>query len=459
MLSEVASLFQSASPAFCFITRAVNFFRALLFGTALIVVAVLASRGFHRFFDDAPPDEVDLDSITLSKGATVGEAFGLDLDGDAKTDFLFSEYFPKEPTKRGRVRIFRQTTDQRFEEITETHLGLVEVFHLRDLKLIDVNGDGFSDILLADHGPDVPPYPGASPRLLIQTHQGHYKDETEQRLPKLSDFTFNIVKIDVNVDGSPDIYLSNVKGGTSQPRLLINNQKGFFKEESWRLPKELTSKQICSMAALSVSFQKSTLRDLVIGGCDRRENGEGDSRDRALKIEKGKLVLLPPETLPKRYLDSTWGTVHIQPLPQADGNTDLLVATHPPGFDQGAVQIYKQTTGADGILKFEAGPLIWKSAQQLPIFVQWMWKLGVDDNPSHWILETREANSLKKPYFDRNRIFRLTPEEAFDKTAELNPILRRFGGHTIPINSGAVLFIEYSGKMRRLTALHHRESP
>ena len=90
----------------------------------------------------------------------------------------------------------------------------------RDVKFVDINNDGYADMIETING---------QTRLFINDAAGRLGDATRSLLPTMSFDSMDAVFGDVDGDGNLDIYLS-VRNGRN--RILINNGGGSFTDET-----------------------------------------------------------------------------------------------------------------------------------------------------------------------------------------------------------------------------------
>jgi len=109
------------------------------------------------------------------------------------------------------------------------------VEHARQWLVDDFNNDGFDDLIVADHGFDMPAFPGQENLLLLNDGAGKLVDATATSLSTVSSFTHGVSSGDVNGDGFVDLFLNNAQidpnpgfVAEKEGRLWINNGDGSF---------------------------------------------------------------------------------------------------------------------------------------------------------------------------------------------------------------------------------------
>lgn len=133
-------------------------------------------------------------------------------------------------TEHKPVSLQQHASSRLFEDATATALP-EDTSHTRDAQIGDLDGDADLDLFIAH---DNSRY-GRQPQIFINNGKGVFRDETSARLPQMLLLTNQIELADVNQDGALDIYLANTMDGPNDPPpdiLLMNDGQGHFRDET-----------------------------------------------------------------------------------------------------------------------------------------------------------------------------------------------------------------------------------
>ena len=194
-----------------------------------IVIVSEDDQTNELYFNDGTgtfTDESDRIPVT---GTTNGLVVA-DLNRDGAPDFLLAN--------NGQDAVIINDGSGRFTDETAARLP-VSLDVTQDAELGDVDGDGDPDLVVGNEGPN---------GLYINDGSGHFTDESRARIPlrETPEETREADFGDVDGDGDLDLLFANVSAfvedADPQNRLLINDGRGFFTDETEaRLPPDTDS--------------------------------------------------------------------------------------------------------------------------------------------------------------------------------------------------------------------------
>ncbi|HVH38123.1 MAG TPA: VCBS repeat-containing protein, partial [Sphingomicrobium sp.] len=153
-------------------------------------------------------------SYPVALNTYVHEFAMLDVDGDGDQDVVLARFGPPAEFAGIPIQVLLNNGSGGFTDGTSTIFpsGAPVTFHPRGIAIADYNGDGRPDLFIADHGWDDIPYPGAQNTLLLSSGAHGFVDGTD-RLPQLSDYSHSTTAGDIDGDGDIDILVMNTNGG------------------------------------------------------------------------------------------------------------------------------------------------------------------------------------------------------------------------------------------------------
>ena len=187
----------------------------------------MAANNYNISFDD-------LKLINLEDDAFINQEHkARDLDGDGDSDlFLGFGSFPQQGDFPQYPAILENNGDGTFS-VVEIKNQTSKFIGPMIAEFADFNKDGRLDIFLGASGRDADPFPGGQNTIYMSNSDGTYTDSPEL-LPQVKNFTHDATIGDVNGDGYPDIYASNVstfpgqEGKGTLPQLLLSQNGPTF---------------------------------------------------------------------------------------------------------------------------------------------------------------------------------------------------------------------------------------
>lgn len=201
------------------------------------------------------------------------------------------------------------------------------VQHPSEVIAADLNGDGRSDIFVANSGRDSVPFPGFQNALALTSRDGKLVDAT-QNLPQQSDMSHSAAAADIDGDGDIDLYVGNIWAQNNVgPQILVNDGRGGFTVAENRLPPLLDLSQngyrICAFA----DVDNDGSPDLILGDAgDEISNVYSTPTSEVLLNDGTGVFARLPAAMPPKTFAPTDSAHDIAPVDlNGDQYVDLLV--------------------------------------------------------------------------------------------------------------------------------------
>ncbi len=260
----------------------------------------------HQLFLGAPGGSF-IDASQRLPVRSVGNALAVgDVNGDGLPDIVVGNSGDWRDRKRiaGSGQNFLWLNDPArpgtFIDATATHLPSYDD-DTQDIALVDIDGDGHLDMIVAN---EVPPN-----RLLRNDGRGRFTEVSDRLDLRVPMETRQVHVFDATGDGKPDILFLNITSNTAgwkkdpQARLLVNDGRGFFVDEtSRRMPPNTFS----TYAGTIVDFNRDGFPDIILGPV--RIPVFGPLRVRAYENDgKGGFRDVTRRVIPRKTDGRNWG--------------------------------------------------------------------------------------------------------------------------------------------------------
>jgi hypothetical protein len=226
-------------------------------------------------------------------------------------------------------------------------VGSVSTVHPRDSVVLDANGDGRQDLVLADHGTDTAPFPGGVARLFIQQADGRFADETVTRLPGPVRFHHGVAAGDFDRDGDEDVFFcsfTQLDAAKSSAVMRNDGQGNFQQTAAGTLPSDIERGYLRCLMSRTIDVERDGDLDLVVSLY--RPAGPNDPQERHDRIlinnGTGSFTFAPEETLPRRRPSEGAQTAAITVVDlDGDGIDDIVAGATPDYFDLPVLHYYR----------------------------------------------------------------------------------------------------------------------
>jgi hypothetical protein len=258
-------------------------------------------------------------------GEYVSDHFLFDYNQDGYKDLLMVtlQYPPTLTKGNGRLLGVKNIDGEKLALDGDWQFSAI---HPRWVAPIDWNRDGYQDLIVADHGPDLAPHPGAQNFVLLSN-----KDEVKKIDLFSKGFSFSVTTGRLSSEYQNVYFVANINDFQRSGFYSIDD-----KPESLGLRglnKEMIESNLF-MSAKLYDFNGDGWDDLFLGAM----NGRGVERDR-IYFNDGKGQFSTWIDLPKRFRLPSWGTVDIKIKKRGDKKFFLFCAVHNNAIDRGAVQV------------------------------------------------------------------------------------------------------------------------
>lgn len=187
-----------------------------------------ASDDIEFIHEENEFNDFDISYLLPHKYSTLGPGIAVaDVNGDQLDDFYISK------AKNGTGGLFFQTKNGKLQRQEQSVFSSFKESEETTVHFFDANKDGFPDLYIGMSGNEWPEgHKNLRDRLLINDGKGNFKDESF-RLPTNFQHTGTVTSADFDKDGDEDLFIGNhfiagKYGVFPKSYLLVNDGKGHF---------------------------------------------------------------------------------------------------------------------------------------------------------------------------------------------------------------------------------------
>jgi len=169
-----------------------------------------------------------------SSAGFLGGATLTDFDGDGQVELALARFTVPGGVLQ-EIPFFEFQPDGSLLDIAASLLGgsAPATDFGREILTADINGDGWDDLIVADHGFDRNPFPGAQNLILLSNGDGTLTDRSAE-FSLGPDFTHALAWGDINGDGQNEIWFGNL--GVNDPYVATYLTNDTVLTNSFALP-------------------------------------------------------------------------------------------------------------------------------------------------------------------------------------------------------------------------------